>query len=156
MPHPSTALSLYLPGVAGWGRGPGKCFRAVANLHLQVLHPLPTDLWSLSLFPFQLARRGNKGRAGRPWAALQMPSELVILALMLIQGALGAARSLQTGAQLCPPEVNPSLQPAAQISMSSPQPWGPQEHQKVQLPTETPPYIILGVAAVTGCQISRQ
>lgn len=68
-----------------------------------MLQPLPIDLWSLSLFPFQLASRGNKGRAGRPWVALQMLSELVILALLLIQGSLGAAHSLQRGAQLCPP-----------------------------------------------------
>lgn len=85
-----------------------------------------------------------------------MSSQLVVLALMLIQGLLGAksclsaARSLESSAQLCPLEVNPSLQPAAQIPMSSPQPSGPQAHQKVQLPREMPPYIILKETAAQG------
>ena len=73
-----------------------------------MLQPLPRDVWSLSLFPFQLANGGNNSTAGRLWTALQMPCELVVLALMLIQGSLGArswlsaAGSLKRGAQLCP------------------------------------------------------
>lgn len=98
-----------LPGAAAWGRGPGRCFRAVVNLYLRVLQPLPRDVWSLCLYPFQLANGGNKSGAGRLWTALQMPSEPSVLALTLIQGLLGARSrltadgSLQRGAQLCPP-----------------------------------------------------
>lgn len=51
---------------------------------------------------------------------------------------------------VAPQEVNPSLQPAAQILTSSPQPSGPQAHQEVQLPREMPPYIILKETAARG------
>lgn len=153
MPCPSAAQG----PIAARARGPGRCFRAVANLYLRVLQPLPRDVWSLSLFPFQLANGGNKSRAGRFWTALQMPSELAVLALTLVQGSLGArgrlsaAGPLQRDAQLCPPgEVNPSPQPAAQIPMSSPQPLGPQAHQEVQLPREMPLHIILKETAAQG------
>lgn len=62
---PQDAPSLHCPrtslsGVTAWGRGPGRYFRAVANIYLQVLQPLLRDDWSLFLFPFQLANGGNK------------------------------------------------------------------------------------------------
>lgn len=151
MPHPSPARG----HISAWGRGPGRCFRAVANLYLQVLQALPGEFGLFSLFSFQLASGANKSRAGRLWTAWQMPSEPAVLAPMPIQGLLGArswlsaAGSLQKGAQSCPQEVNPS-QPAAQIPMSSPQPSGPQVHQEVQLPREMPPYVLLKETAARG------